>query len=112
MVSTSAVPAAQVNVLTQANNSQRTGANLQEKILNTTSVHSNFGLLWRLFSDAKIMAQPLYLSNLKSAKCPNGCNTVIFCSMKGTVYAYMADQKPQTMNDTLVWARYLGDPRP
>jgi len=57
------------------------------------------------------MAQPLYASNLRSAKCPNGCNTVVFCSMKGTVYAYMADQKPQTANDTLVWARYLGDPR-
>lgn len=102
---------AQVNVLTQANNVQRTGANLQETALTAANVHSNFGLLWKLYSDAKIMAQPLYVSNLKSAKCPNGCNTVIFCSMKGTVYAYMADQKPQTMNDTLVWARYLGDPR-
>jgi hypothetical protein len=108
---TPAVTAQQVNVFTQANNNQRTGANLQEKILNTTNVHANFGLLWKLFSDAKIMAQPLYASDLKSAKCPNGCNTVVFCSMKGTVYAYMADQKPQTVNDTLVWARYLGDPR-
>jgi hypothetical protein len=112
IISTPAVHAAQVNVFTQANNAQRTGANLQEKILNTTNVHIHFGLLWKLYSDAKIMAQPLYASNLKSAKCANGCNTVIFCSMKGTVYAYMADQKPQTVNDTLVWARYLGDPRP
>lgn len=112
MVNSPAIPAAQVNVFTQANNSQRTGANLQEKILNTRNVHANFGLLWKLFSDAKIMAQPLYVSKLKSAKCPNGCNTIIFCSMKGTVYAYLADQKPQTVNDTLVWARYLGDPRP
>ena len=101
----------QANVLTQANSAQRTGANLQETILTTSNVRTNFGLLWKLYSDAKIMAQPLYVSGLKSAKCPNGCNTVIFCSMKGTVYAYMADQKPQTVNDTLVWARYLGDPR-
>ena len=31
--------------------------------------------------------------------------------MKGTVYAYMADQKPSTASDTLVWARYLGEPQ-
>ena len=103
--------AAQVNVLTQANNPQRTGANLNEKSLTIKSVQTNFGLLWKLYSDAKIMAQPLYLSKLISTRCPKGCNTVIFCSMKGTVYAYVADQKPQTVDDTLVWARRLGDPR-
>lgn len=36
---------------------------------------------------------------------------MIFASMKGTVYAYMADQKPSTVSDTLVWARYLGEPQ-
>jgi hypothetical protein len=102
---------AQVDVLTQHNDNQRSGLNLQETLLNHQSVKSNFGKLWTLYSDAKIMAQPLYVSNLKSQKCPAGCNTVIFASMKGTLYAYMADQKPLTQNDTLVWARYLGDPR-
>jgi hypothetical protein len=29
--------------------------------------------------------------------------------MKGTIYAYMADQKPATTNDTLLWATYLSD---
>src|SRR6266849_2732570 len=76
--------ASQVDVLTQANNDTRTGANLQETTLMTSSVQSgNFGLLWKLYSDAKIMAQPLYVSNLMSPACPSGCNTVIFCSMKG-----------------------------
>ncbi|MDQ2945162.1 MAG: hypothetical protein M3Y27_04345 [Acidobacteriota bacterium] len=103
---------AQVNVLTQRNDNQRSGLNLQETALNPVSVKTKFHKLWALYSDAKIMAQPLYVSNLKSAKCPGGCNTVIFCSMKGTVYAYMADQQPTNVNDTLVWARYLGDPRP
>jgi hypothetical protein len=66
------------------------------------------------------MAQPLYVSNLviRSAsiigttaktKCGNGCNAVIFATMKGTIYAYMADQKPTTNNDTLLWATYLSD---
>jgi hypothetical protein len=31
--------------------------------------------------------------------------------MKGTIYAYMADQKPSTNNDTLLWATYLSDGR-
>ncbi|HUK90638.1 MAG TPA: hypothetical protein VLZ81_09590, partial [Blastocatellia bacterium] len=65
-------------------------------------------------------AQPLVVTNLKVApasiygataktKCANGCDAVIFATMKGTVYAYMADQKPSSMNDTLLWARYLSD---
>ncbi len=107
----SAQASAQVDVLTQHNDNQRSGLNTHETLLNHQSVKSNFGRLWTLFSDGKIMAQPLYVSSLKSQKCPTGCNTVIFASMKGTLYAYMADQKPLTQNDTLVWARYLGDPR-
>jgi hypothetical protein len=102
---------AQVDVLTQHNDNQRSGRNPQEAILNHHTVRTRFGKLWTLYSDAKVMAQPLYVSNLKSPKCPAGCNTVIFASMKGTVYAYMADQKPLTVSDTLVWARYLGEPR-
>lgn len=102
---------AQVDVLTQRYDNQRTGFSTRENILTPDSVRTRFGKQWTLYSDAKIMAQPLYVSNLKSAKCPAGCNTVIFASMKGTIYAYMADQKPQTVNDTLVWARYLSDGR-
>jgi hypothetical protein len=66
------------------------------------------------------MAQPLYVSNLvvptastigatAKAKCASGCNAVIFATMKGTIYAYMADQKPTTNNDTLLWATFLND---
>ena len=102
---------AQVDVPTQHNDNQRSGQNTQETILNHQTVRSGFGKLWTLYSDAKVMAQPLYVSNLKSSRCPAGCNTVIFASMKGTVYAYTADQKPSTISDTLVWARYLGEPR-
>src|SRR5437870_11533867 len=101
----------QVDVTTQHNDNQRSGLNIHETILNQSNVHLKLGKLWTLFSDAKIMTQPLYVSNLVSAKCPAGCNTVIFASMKGTIYAYMAEQRPQTINDTLVWARYLGDPQ-
>lgn len=36
---------------------------------------------------------------------------MIFASMNNTVYAYMADQKPASSNDTLVWSRNLGSLR-
>jgi hypothetical protein len=102
---------AQVDVLTQHNDNQRSGLNRSEVVLTQQTVRKNFGKLWTLYSDAKIMTQPLYVSNLTSAECPKACNVVIFASMKGTIYAYKADQKPLTANDTLIWARYLGDPQ-
>jgi hypothetical protein len=99
------------NVYTQRVNDQRTGVNLVEKGLSQSTVTTRFGKLWTLYSDAKVMAQPLYVSNLVSAKCPQGCNTVIFASMNDTVYAYIADQKPTSSNDTLIWSKSLGPPR-
>ena len=110
----------QVDVLTRRNDNFRSGVNARETILAQNNVRTQFGKLWTLYADAKIMAQPLYVSNLTvaqasiigstaKAKCVGGCNTVIFATMKGTVYAYMADQKPATNNDTLIWATYLSD---
>ena len=101
----------EINVPTQRGDNQRSGVNLEETQLDHQSVRTRFAKLWTLYSDAKVMAQPLYVSNMKSERCPQGCNTVIFGSMKGTVYAYLADQRPTTVNDTLVWAKYLGPPR-
>src|SRR5713226_4263462 len=100
-----------VNVATQRGDNRRTAVNAAEQQLTQQSVRTHFGKLWTLFSDSKIMAQPLYVGNMISDKCPAGCNTVIFGSMKGTVYAYKADVKPATLNDTLVWAKFLGPPR-
>lgn len=116
-----AIPAvAQVDVLTRRYNNFRNGVNDHEITLNQKNVATGFGKLWTLYADAKIMAQPLYVSNLvvppaniygatAKVKCAAGCNAVIFATMKGTVFAYMADQKPSGMNDTLLWATYLSD---
>src|SRR5438093_4703449 len=71
----------QVDVLTQRNDNARSALNLHETILNHKSVRTKFGKLWSLFADAKIMAQPLYVSNMvvpaaslfgaaAKAKCP------------------------------------------
>jgi len=100
-----------LNLYTQRVDNQRTGVNLIERQLNQSAVKTRFGKLWTLNSDAKVMAQPLYVSNLVSGKCPRGCNTVIFASMNDTVYAYMADRPPTGSNDTLIWSKSLGSPR-
>jgi hypothetical protein len=111
---------ARADVLTRRNDQARTGVNARETMLTHDSVRTRFGKLWTLYADAKIMAQPLYVSNLAvapgtltgataKARCANGCNAVLFATMKGTVYAYMADEKPSTGNDTLLWATYLSD---
>ncbi len=111
---------AQVDVLTRRNDNLRSGVNAHETVLTQQNVRARFGKLWTLFADAKIMAQPLYVSSLKvpsasifgataKTKCADGCNAIVFATMKGTVYAYMADQKPTTNNDTLLWATYLSD---
>ena len=86
----------QVDVLTRRYNNARNGVNDQETILNQETVRSRFGKLWTLYADGKIMAQPLYVSNLvvpkekiagstAREKCANGCNAVIFATMKGSV---------------------------
>lgn len=101
------------DVLTEHNDNWRTGANDSETLLNASNVNAQrFGKVWNLYSDGQIVAQPLYVSHLKTPKCPEGCNAVIFCSMHNTVYAYDADRKPQTQIDTLLWSRSLGKTRP
>ena len=71
------VPAAgQVNVYTRSYDTSRTGANLQETILNPANVNAtNFGKLWTFHTDGEIYAQPLYVSNLAIA---GGTHNVVF----------------------------------
>src|SRR5690242_16237849 len=120
VVLVTATMSAQVDVLTRRVDNFRSGVNFHETILTQDAVRGRFGKLWTLYADAKIMAQPLYVSNLvvpaasiigsrAKAGCASGCNAVLFATMKGTIYAYMADQKPTTNNDTLLWATYLSD---
>jgi hypothetical protein len=113
---------AQLDVLTRRRDNVRSGVYSQEKLLTQDAVRTHFGKLWTLFADAKIMAQPLWVSRLvvpagsiigstAKTKCAGGCNAVVFATMKGTIYTYMADEKPTTANDTLLWATYLSDGR-
>ena len=53
------------DVFTQHNNNARTGATLDESVLNTSNVNSaKFGKLWTLYTDGQVVAQPLYISKL------------------------------------------------
>jgi hypothetical protein len=111
------------DVLTQHNNNARTGAILDEAILNATNVGSeNFGKLWTLYTDGQVVAQPLYVSNLPidTTGNPNApvvrgtFNTVIIATMHNTVYVYDADKEARGPDGRTIplWATWLGLPRP
>src|SRR5215471_6551302 len=102
------IPAAgQTNVLTGGYDNSRSNANLNETILNTTSVtKSSFGRLFSLAVDGQIYAQPLYLRNVAI---PNqGTHNVVFvATMHDSVYAFDADQPGLPL-----WSVSLGTPVP
>ena len=55
---------AQMDVPTRRGDNARTGVYSHETMLTHDAVRTRFGKLWTLFADAKIMAQPLWVSNL------------------------------------------------
>lgn len=81
----------QNDVLTQHNDSLRTGANVNESILSPANVTvSKFGKLFTQPVDGIIVGQPLYVSNLLM---PDGTthNVVYVATQHNTVYAFDAD---------------------
>jgi hypothetical protein len=94
------VPAlvAQVSVLTQHNDTSRTGQNLQETILNTSTVNvANFGKLFSLPVTGNIFAQPLYVPALTIGGATH--NVVYVATAENNVYAFDADSG----NATPLW---------
>lgn len=88
-----AAPArAQLNVLTERNDTGRTGANLLETQLNVTNVTpAGFGKLWSYPVSGSVQAEPLYVSSLTV----NGAahNVLFVATMNDQVYAFDADSK-------------------
>jgi len=120
VLATLAIDAA--DVLTQHNNNARTGATLDETILNTNSVKSaRFGKLWTLYTDGQVVAQPLYVSRLSidTSGNPNiprvtgTFNAVMIATMHNAVFVYDADKENKGPNGRTVplWATWLGQPR-
>src|ERR1022692_2102265 len=82
---------AQVSVLTAQYDTARTGANLNETILNTSNVNvSQFGLLFSRSVDGYMYAQPLYVPNV--AIPGQGTHNVLYvATLHNTVWAFDAD---------------------
>lgn len=93
-LSVAAFASAQVNVTTQHNDIARTGQNLEETVLNTSSVNSaQFGKLFSQPVVGAIDAQPLYLSRIVV----NGAthNVVLVATQPLRLYAFDADSNTQ-----------------
>ena len=98
---------AQVSVLTQHNDSSRTGQNLQETLLNISSVNvANFGMLFSLPVEGNIFAQPLYVPALTIDGATH--NVLYVATAENNVYAFDADSG----NTTPLWTVNLGTPVP
>lgn len=84
---------AQVDVLTQHNNAQRTGWNPQETQLDISHVKPGFfGKLYTYPVDDQVYAQPLIVTGVHIAGGTH--NLIIIATVNNSVYAYDADNAP------------------
>ncbi|MBN9387597.1 MAG: hypothetical protein J0I20_06045 [Chloroflexi bacterium] len=96
------------SVLTQHNDTNRTGANLQETILNVSNVNSNsFGKLFTRTVDGGIYTQPLYVPYLTIGGRTR--NVVYVATQNNSVYAFDADDPAAS---SPLWKVNLGTPPP
>jgi hypothetical protein len=106
-----AVPAwvtAQVTVPMSQYDYERTGANLQERMLSPSNVDpAHFGKLFSRSVDDSIYALPLILPNLNISGRQR--NVMFVATMGNTVYAFDADDPA---NSEPLWSRNLGTPAP
>ncbi len=95
----------QANVLTQHNDNHRTGANLQETILNASNVApGTFGKLYTRNLDGEVYAQPLVVSGVDIPG--KGKRNVVFVATMGnTLYAFDADNP---LASTPLWSVNFG----
>jgi hypothetical protein len=77
LLSSGAFASAQVDVLTQHNALERTGANLHETVLTHENVNvKRFGMLFKRVVDDQVYGQPLYVSQVKVG---GGLHDVVLC---------------------------------
>jgi hypothetical protein len=96
------------NVITQHNDNSRTGANLAETVLNTSTVNVNqFGKLFSRAVDGEIYAQPLYVSGVTIGQTVH--NVVYVATMNNSLYAFDADAASASAP---LWQDNFGPPVP
>ena len=99
---------AQVTVPMSQYGYERTGANLQERVLIPSNVEPNrFGKLFSRSVDDSVYALPLIVSNLNIAGRQR--NVMFVATMGNTVYAFDADDPAAAAP---LWSRNLGTPAP
>ena len=93
---------AQVSLLSERYDNSRTGANLNEGVLNTSNVNvSQFGKLFSYTVDGSIQAQPLYVPNVTVTG--KGVHNVLYVvTMNDVLYAFDADHN--SPNGGLLWS--------
>jgi len=97
---------AQVNVLTQHNNADRTGANLNETVLSPANVNSRqFGMIFKRVVDDQVYSQPLVVTNVSIG---GGLHDVVYITtVNNSVYAFDANDPSAT---TPFWHVNFGTP--
>jgi len=100
------VASAQVNVLTQHNDRERTGANLHETVLTHENVNvKQFGMLFKRVVDDQVYGQPLYVSHVKVG---GGFHDVVYITtVNNSVYAFDANEASAS---TPLWHVNFGTP--
>ncbi len=99
---------AQIAITTQHNDNSRTGANLNETILNTSNVNvAQFGKLFSRAVDGQVYAQPLYLPNVSIGQTVH--NVVYVATMRNNLYAFDADDPAAAAP---LWQVNFGPPVP
>jgi len=106
VIATAASAGAPVTVAMSQYDYGRTGANLQERVLNPSNVDAtHFGKLFSREVDDSIYALPLTVPGLDISGSRH--NVLFVASMSNTVYAFDADDPAQS---TPLWSRNLGTP--
>ena len=96
---------AQVNILTNRYDGQRTGANLNETTLTAANVNvTEFGKLYSYPVDGSVYAQPLYVTGVTINGTPR--NVLYVATMNDKVYAFDADSS----SPTPLWMRDFTSP--
>jgi outer membrane protein assembly factor BamB len=97
---------AQVDVLTQHNNPERTGANLRETVLTHENVNvKRFGMLFKRVLDDQVYGQPLYVSRVRVG---GGLHDVVYVTtVNNSIYAFDANEASAS---TPIWHVNFGTP--